>query len=72
MAETIPGPSEIEQPQAPFLCPHCGEVGEPINMTGLGTLLIFWHEKCKHILNVQLIAMPQQAQSRIVVPGRVS
>lgn len=59
-------------PQAQYLCPHCGEPATNINMTSMGTLLIFWHLECKHILNVQLISMPPQAQGRIVVPGRPS
>lgn len=73
MSELVEAPqAEQTVAQVPFLCPHCGKSGDPINMTSLGSLLVFWHVSCKKILNVQLISIPQQAQGRIVVPGRSS
>lgn len=72
MAETIPGPSEVTPvvPPPDYLCPHCGDPATTINVTAMGSLLIFWHAECRHMLNVQLISIPPQAQGRIVIPGR--
>lgn len=59
-------------PECPYICPNCKLPATDIMVTSLGALMIFWHGSCKVIINVQMVAMPQQLQPKVIVPGRVS
>ncbi len=59
----------IEGP--PYICAACGQPASDIMCTVVSGLAVFWHDRCKAVINVQLMEVPRQARSSIVVPGGV-
>jgi len=74
MSDVINPASKSAQPVTgpPYKCPACGQPAADIMCTVVSGLAVFWHQRCTAIINVQLLEIPRQQRSSIVVPGGIS